>query len=86
MNKNKSLGCDSIKKRKILLGTLIPLGCLVVATAVVVPVVLTQCGGQQKKFNSAQDMKLYVEKHLKLSIKEGVDFSQKESNDVAMVS
>jgi flagellar basal body-associated protein FliL len=34
------------KKKKILLSTLIPLGCLVVTTAIVVPIVLTQCNNK----------------------------------------
>ncbi|GHU48421.1 hypothetical protein FACS1894218_5270 [Bacilli bacterium] len=39
----KALATNSAKKRKVLLGTLIPLGCLVGATAIVVPVTLTYC-------------------------------------------
>ncbi|GHU52385.1 hypothetical protein FACS189496_2540 [Bacilli bacterium] len=47
MQTNKSLAKDSkSKKRKILLGTLIPLGVLAVATAVVVPLVVTQCSSK----------------------------------------
>ncbi|GHU32514.1 hypothetical protein FACS1894166_06010 [Bacilli bacterium] len=42
-NKQRSLAYNGAKKRKILLGTLIPAACLVVAAAVVIPVALTQC-------------------------------------------
>ncbi|GHU32612.1 hypothetical protein FACS1894166_06290 [Bacilli bacterium] len=52
MKNKKSLAHNNIKKKKILLGTLIPVSCLVIATAIVVPVVLTQCMNSYYTLNS----------------------------------
>ncbi|GHU32238.1 hypothetical protein FACS1894166_05160 [Bacilli bacterium] len=69
----KSLAYNSAKKRKILLGTLIPLGCLVIATAIAVPVVLTQCSNS-KKFKSFDKFYRYAESHIE-SPSEGMNFT-----------
>jgi hypothetical protein len=44
MKQQRSLAMDTKRrKRRILLGSLIPLGCLVIGATVVLPIILTQC-------------------------------------------
>ncbi|GHU48354.1 hypothetical protein FACS1894218_5020 [Bacilli bacterium] len=43
MKQKKTLTAKTLRKKKILLSTLIPIGCLAIMTAVAVPVVFTQC-------------------------------------------
>ncbi|GHU30790.1 hypothetical protein FACS1894166_01080 [Bacilli bacterium] len=48
MKKRKSLRSDPAK-RKILLRTLVPLGCLTVTTAIVAPLLLIRCNNDNNK-------------------------------------